>query len=557
MKLATAMAAVSLASMGSASACQAVSNSCAVEKTCATEDASATDASAESDEGPSQEASGPDVDAGADGDAGGEGGARRDGDAWDADGGLGDVASDAAADRGDGSDGFKCPTTAEPKDEACVIDESLGVFVSPSGSATGAGTRATPLRSIDAGITLALGEADGGPPKRVYVCGGTFDETIAVDATRDGVQLFGGLRCTDWKYTGERTALAPSSPGIALTLTALTGAMFVDFEVDAQSAPRMPPATTSAAGASSVAVLANGARGVEFRRAKIVAGDAQPGAGGALTPLTFPSLADLQGNAGSGGTGGAAKAFTCPGDLVTLVTTGGKGGNAPAGQGDPGLPALGGGLGGTTLDCLTNTGGQGGMSAGTSVDGDGAATLGVLVTGGVWRPSSGLQGSAGAPGQGGGGGGAIVPGGGGSGGAGGCGGAGGGGGGGGGASVAVIAFDAGLSFTGSTLVSGAGGNGGRGVSGQPGQPQGGNGGLPDSSGGCQGGRGGGGGSGGGGGGGAAGVSVGVLYKGTTPALDTTTISLFEQGLAGSQGPGSVPSTNDGAVGAAGITLASP
>src|SRR5258708_24470993 len=53
-----------------------------------------------------------------------------------------------------------CDITKLPKEDACVLDESAGIFVSASlGSALGDGTRAKPLASIQAGIELAKASA--------------------------------------------------------------------------------------------------------------------------------------------------------------------------------------------------------------------------------------------------------------------------------------------------------------------------------------------------------------------------------------------------------------
>jgi hypothetical protein len=528
--------------VGQLAACRSVANTCDVDQTCPARDGSTM---AGGDSGSSIDA----PDAAAPDDTGHEGGGP---------GVLdrnGDASVDANAAMVDGSaddgDGWICPAGADPKDQACVIDESMGVFVSPKGTPNGAGTKASPLKSIDAAITAAKSRTDAGAATRVYVCGGSYAESIVIDATRDGVQLFGGLSCADWSYTGEKTVLTASVQGIALTLSSLTNALFVDLEIDSQSAPQTAPTTASTSGASSIAVLANLAKGVEFRRDTIVAASAQPGASGTLTAFMFPQAADLLGNAASGASGGLAKALNCPGGL----TTGGKGGDSPAGSGDPGLPALSGGAGGSTVQCVAGQGGFPGASAGVAANGSGAAATGTLGTGGVWHPSPGNPGNTGSPGQGGGGGGGVSPGGGGGGGAGGCGGAGGGAGGGGGASIAVVAFASELTFTDSTLVSGAAGSGGAGASGQPGQSQGGNGGLPDSTGGCPGGRGGAGGAGGAGGGGAGGISVGVLYKGATPTFDAMTLARFVAGQAGAKGSGGVPGINDGVDGVSAPSLA--
>jgi hypothetical protein len=471
----------------------------------------------------------------------------------------GEPGTDGNAPKGDGATGADggpgtCDPTGEPKDEPCLLDPMYGVFVSTTGTASGAGTKASPLNSIDAAITLAVAEG-GTTPKRVYVCAGTYNEAIALTTTRDKVKVFGGFSCANslWKYTGTLSTIAPTSQGVALTLTGLTSALFADLEIDAQSAPATPPDGGSASGASSIAVVANGSTGVEFRRTKLVAGNGQPGANGVLVPYTFPTVADLHGNSADGGAGGPAKPYTCPGGLST---TGGKGGDSPAATGDPGLPALGGGAGGTSAQCVGGTNGGAGASSSSAQNGNGAGSAGVFAAS-TWQPAVGASGAGGAPGQGGGGGGAVTPGGGGSGGAGGCGGAGGNGGGGGGASVAVLCINSELTFTSVALVSATAGNGGIGVAGQQAESQVGNGGLPDPTGGCLGGRGGTGGAGGAGGGGAGGASAGILYKGTVPILDTATTSNFTQGQAGLKGSGGVPGTNDGINGPTGIQVLGP
>ncbi len=451
-----------------------------------------------------------------------------------------------------GEGGPTCNTSAEPKDALCLLDALYGVFVSPNGTANGLGTKASPLKSIDAAITMAVPEG-GVTRKNVYVCAGTYDEMITITAARDKVRVYGGFKCEDWSYTGVLPTLAPSTAGVPLTLTGVTSALFADLEIDAQSAPSTPPATGSTSGASSIAVVANGAMGVEFRRSKIVAGNGQPGADGVLTPYTFPSAADLRGNAADGGAGGPAKLYTCPGGLTT---TGGKGGDSPAGSGDNGLPALNGGVGGTSAQCVGGTNGSAGAAPASAQNGNGATAVGAFASG-VWTPSGGTPGAGGAPGQGGGGGGAVSPGGGGSGGAGGCGGAGGAGGGGGGASVAILSVGSGLTFTNVATVSAIAGNGGGGVAGQPGESQVGNGGIQDPAGGRPGGRGGTGGAGGAGGGGAGGVSAGILYKGTAPTVDSATTSKFVQGAGGMKGAGGVPGTNDGIDGPTGIQVSGP
>ncbi len=188
-----------------------------------------------------------------------------------------------------------CNASAEPKDESCLLDTEYGVFVSTTGTATGVGTKASPLNSIAAAIALAAPEG-GATPKRVYVCAGTYGETLTIDSSHDKVKVYGGFTCANgvWTYTGDLPKLAPSTTGVVVTMTNLTSALFADMEIDAQSAPSTPPSTGSAPGASSIAVTVSNSSGVEFRRSKLVAGNGQPGADGVLVPYVFPWRRDLQ-----------------------------------------------------------------------------------------------------------------------------------------------------------------------------------------------------------------------------------------------------------------------
>ena len=84
----------------------------------------------------------------------------------------------------------------------------------------------------------------------------------------------------------------------------------------------------------------------------------------------------------------------------------------------------------------------------------------------------------------------------------------------------------------------AAGNGGAGTAGQKGQKPGGFGGnRTDATNACNGGNGGSGGDGAPGGGGAGGVSIGVLYKGSAPTLDSETTAKIVLGTKGAAGAG--------------------
>ena len=85
--------------------------------------------------------------------------------------------------------------------------ESFGVFSTPGGTAGAPGTRKQPLASIQAGIDL--GKSLG---KRVYVCGGTFHESLVI---ADSIAIIGGLDCSGeaWLPGKTRTRVeGPASP---------------------------------------------------------------------------------------------------------------------------------------------------------------------------------------------------------------------------------------------------------------------------------------------------------------------------------------------------------
>ncbi len=440
------------------------------------------------------------------------------------------------------------PDTDTPASDACVVSEAFGVFASPGGSdGTGTGTQLSPYATLGKAMDVAKGSG-----KRVYACGsaGNYGENLVVGTARDGVSVYGGLDCTSpgaWSYGASKVATVAPSSGIALSVSGLvTGVTFTDMGFQAPDAPATAPA--SGAGASSIAVVVSDSAGVVFTRGTIKGGHGQPGAAGTLAPYSnFPTASDLHGNSGTDSAGGLAKPASCPGVASATATSGGKGGDPPSGSGDPGQPDLSdagtGGPGGGTC-----SNGNDGFSGIAGSDGAGASTLGTL-SGTTWLSSGGTSGSAGGPGQGGSGGGAQAGGGGGGGGAGGCGGAGAGHGSGGGGSVALLAVNStALSLNGVQLIAGTAGAGGPGGAGQPGQSPGGVRGVATGAGGCNGGNGGAGGNGGGGGGGAGGPSVGVLYSGTAPTLDSATMSSFQAGIPGAGGEGGAVAADGGLSG---------
>jgi hypothetical protein len=436
-----------------------------------------------------------------------------------------DAGRDAPVDAGSEDVAHACGDVARgPSESACAVDEAYGVFVAPpaaGGSDTaGSGTRKAPLATISNGVAAA--KASG---KSVYVCGGSYAEAVVIDASHDGVNLYGGLDCTSWAYApANRVVVAPRAPGYALEVKDLTaGTTIADIEFDAKDADSTHP------GGSSVAAFVHGAQHVSLQRVTLAAGKGSDGAAGVSAGPPGPTNWTTMSLKGANATSSAPGAQTaCACALDAHGSTGGAGGG-PQQDAGPGLPMFPGDAGGGTPgahggSCLTIGIGIGGANAPSASPDPGSASLGSLTTTG-WLPAMGSSGSFGLPGQGGGGGGngPASSGFGGSGACGGCGGAGGSGGAGGGGSIALLVSQSAVELSGCVMMASAGGAGGAGGAGQPGQPGSGTFGNGAGSG-CQGGAGGAGGGGNGGQGGPGGVSVGIAYAGGAPTLDGQAIA---------------------------------
>lgn len=404
------------------------------------------------------------------------------------------------------------PSTVGPSGDPCIISEMYGVFVSPMGSDSAAGTQVAPFKTIAAAMTLAKAAS-----KSVYACGnnGTYNENLVVGSAVDGVKVYGGLDCTttpsQWKYVAaDLASVAPTTAGYALEVQGLaTGVTFEDFSF------------TSLAGVnpgdSSIAVFATGSAGVLLRRATVMAGAGNNGQSQTQAPSMSTAPGGSSGSVTSGG--GSMPNTACP------TSTGGAGGQPgpSGGDGNDGTPDVASNKGlASAQSCATGSTGGNGANGGVGSDGAGATTWASL-SGSGWLPSAGAAGGAGGIAQGGGGGAAVdATGGGGGGGAGGCGGSGGPAGAGGGSSIAVLVYQSSIDVEGCTLNANAPGAGGNGAAGQLGQTGGVHGtGFVNA---CQGGKGGNGGNGGGGGGGAGGLSAGVVWLGTAPTINGATVS---------------------------------
>jgi len=431
----------------------------------------------------------------------------------------------------DGWDGFVCDPTKAPSDPLACITDASGVFVAPTGHDGAAGTMADPLLKIGDAVKMAAAGA-----KRVLACGGTYNEQVTIDANvgGDALALYGALDCVHgWKWSaGTPTILAPTTPGVVLTLKGVSASVTIeDFGFHALAGAN--------AGDSSIAVFASYAKKVFLRRCDIAAGKAQDGKdpaglqGFPMAPAGAPGSAD----------GGAPPTpNSCNG--VANASVGG-GGGPPADTGADGMDGTPGTISNKGIasahDCsiTKGSGGAAGENGLGGSAGQGATTLAKLDETG-WTPSAGQAGGNGTVGQGGGGGASqSLNGGGGAGGAGGCGGAGGAAGTGGGSSIGVLAYQSTVVLELCTLAATDAGRGGNGANGQLGQAFGnrGSGGGADA---CQGGHGGYGGTGGGGGGGAGGVSAAVVWAGTAqmaPTLDGTSMGSAKVGKRGDVGSG--------------------
>ncbi|MGK3983077.1 hypothetical protein WME99_08555 [Sorangium sp. So ce136] len=469
------------------------------------------------------------------------------------------------------------PCAGEP-DTAPALD-LCGVFVSASGDDRSPGTKAAPVKTLQHAIGLAASGRGRGeaPTRRVYACGGSFEEAITL---RSGVDLWGGRRCDDggdWSYAGSFGG--PDHPTIIAPPVGIPLRVIAGEREDATSTVfgvRAAAADASAGdGKSSIAmILSPGTRAI-VRESAIIAGNARDGEPGEDASRERANDG-LEGNDGVSActvdfaTGALAVVTVCGDGTESTGGDGGYGGLESGGDGAPGQPEPvenpeGNGLAGLGADmtrCAEGTDGTEGA------DGDragGAVGAGYLTEDG-WIGVRGEDGKKGGVGQGGGGGGGSRSRGemtacdadrpqagaaGGSGGSGGCGGLGGKGGGYGGSSIGIVALSgSALTLEATTVTTGNGGDGGVGGTGQPGGY-----GRPGGDGGeafvgankmwpaCHGGAGGNGGRGGDAGGGLGGHSLGVASVGAYVALAPSAI--VEEGKAGAGGLAGNAAPDDG------------
>lgn len=445
-----------------------------------------------------------------------------------------------------------CDLTKDPKDSLPCVTESVGIFVSSTGSDTNDGSKAKPVATIGKALSLI------GTKPRIYVCEGNYPGSIDIAKT---VGIYGGFKC-DWTPSATKPVLLADKPAYAVKITQ-PNVSLVDLDIQGKDA--------TAPGESSIGVFASSASGLKLRRAAVSAGIGFA----AAKPADIADFSGRapDGNPGDVNNGGGKKDNACSNGTGTSTGAFGGGPTGGGADGANGVPfatypvnpaGASGAKGVAGIDCSTGLGRNGSYGPGGGA-GSGAAKLGTLsVTG--WASQSGTSATAGQVGQGGGGGASLdTTGGGGGGGSGGCGGVAGQGGGGGGASIAIVLVDSAASLESLTLTSKNAGDGAQGGTGQKAQEGGfkGNG-FGNA---CQAGVGGHGGSGGGGGGGAGGVSAGVLYSGAAPTIDGKStpsastlpnVTLGKEGAAGAAGQGgpafktTAPASNPGTNGTAGV-----
>jgi hypothetical protein len=191
------------------------------------------------------------------------------------------------------------------------------IYVSRAGNDGAAGTKDTPVKTINVGITKAAG---WNPPKAVFVQAGLYPEPVAM---RGGVTIYGGFDETWTRNAGVVTEINAPSPAVLFDQIQ-TGTGLSGFTV------RSGDATTP--GGSSYAILIAGSTSIDLTDVIVEPGigargvDGSPGGAGANGGNAgngTPGCEDSSGLCSGCGRpqGGAAGASAC-GNI------GGRGGNA-------------------------------------------------------------------------------------------------------------------------------------------------------------------------------------------------------------------------------------
>lgn len=443
-----------------------------------------------------------------------------------------------------GCDGAKLPTQ-----DACVIDEGLGIFVSKSlGKDDGDGTRAKPFATLQKAITVAAVSS-----KRVYACAESYSESIVL---AEGVSLFGNIACANgWNVDAARHATIVGTTVPTVKASKLTAPLRIEALYIEGPAATQPSS-------SSIALIAVDVKALVVANSALMAKKAAAGAKGLPGP-TLTNGTDVDGtNAKHAGKCAFVTHAGCqsyysnnPGGTNTCLGAsgieGGRGGDGGYGgyyQKTTTLTKVEDPTAGYVGGANTGSPGNGTVTGAAGLAGpdgvDGKSSTGGVITADGWVPGDGTAGTNGKPGQGGGGGGGggmtaleATSGGdwfgntGSGGGAGGCPGTAGTAGKGGGASIGLISWTSVVRLEATTVSAGDGGDGGEGdvgtvirgggragaTKGAYPQTAGGNGGM--------------GGWAGTSGHGAGGHSIGVAFKGALPDLGgaTPTTGTFGKG----------------------------
>lgn len=405
-----------------------------------------------------------------------------------------------------------CDVTKTPSQDACVVNETLGVFVAPPSADASVdspdGTRAHPFAKMQDAIDAAKNQK-----KRVYACIGSYAEQITIT---DGVSMFGNLDCNQgWSVVSGKHASvnSPASPAAhADQITTPTRVEAIDL-VAPDGTAQSPSSVALIATAAPALTIANatvhagaGAKGADgIEGAQLSNSPSANGANGVHEyeeSASFPICSSIPASSNTcvgapGYAGGAGGAGGWGGHYVVSRPSGGFASvyefELPSGVACSALrPCVcAATLGGANPTATASTA-QGAYNAGGADPGPRAATAGVAGAYGAPGASGvasfstdgglhviegdGIPGGDGAPGQGGGGGMGIVPqpggyadgtnligGAGASGGAGGCPGLAGTAGKGGGASIAILASDSPLTLDTCIVQASNAGDGGKGT----------------------------------------------------------------------------------------------
>ena len=232
-----------------------------------------------------------------------------------------------------------CDLKVDPKEPSAApcLDDSVGVFVSPTGKDDSNGKKADPVKTLQQALKLVTSSRP-----RIYVCG---DETQAyagpvVLTGTDNVSIYGGFECSGWGHKGAKSKIAVTQGGdVALDVDKAKNASFQDLVIEgpAEGAP------------NSIAARVTDSNLVSFKRVKLIAGNGQSqpkAADGATLALKSTDPAPdaggpiPKGEPGKNTTGGGTKTCTCEDNSTSI---GGGGGAGSGGGGVMGQPDLGGG----------------------------------------------------------------------------------------------------------------------------------------------------------------------------------------------------------------------